>query len=109
MSTPPAFRRLKGRLRWREGSATTTRRAAKYKHPPQLLKRLAPKIPLVLFVNQRENRLTAFGYTNGTWFQMVGQKGEDGQRVVWAFTHCEPYLRRTFKGTTAEMRQAVID
>ena len=27
--------------------------------------------------------------------------------VRWAFLHCEPYLRRTFKGTTAEMAAAV--
>jgi outer membrane protein assembly factor BamB len=83
--------------------------AEKLQHTPQLLKRLAPKVPLVLFVNQREKRLTAFGYTNGTWFQMIGHKGEEGKRIVWAFTHCEPFLRRTFKGTTEEMRQVVID
>jgi outer membrane protein assembly factor BamB len=81
--------------------------AAKGKQVPQLLKRIAVKLPLVLFVIQRERNYVVLAYTNGTWFQMVGVPTDDGPR--WAFTHFEPYLRRTFKGTTAEMRQAVID
>jgi outer membrane protein assembly factor BamB len=78
-------------------------------HPAKFLKRLAPKLPLVLFCNARGKQFIAFGYTNGTWFQMVAMKGDGDQPVVWRFTHCEPYLRRTFKGTTEEMRQTVID
>ena len=46
-------------------------------------------------------------YSNGTWFQMTAPSDED--KPVWSFTHCEPYLRRTFKGTTEEMRQTVAD
>src|SRR5439155_1066803 len=57
----------------------------------------------------RGKRLTVFGYTNGTWFQMVGQQPDGADPLVLAFTHCEPYLRRTFKGTTAQMRQVVLD
>lgn len=82
--------------------------AEKEKHTPQLLRRLAPGLPVVLFVNERGSRYTAFAYTNGTWFQMAGRKDDDGT-VRWTFSHCEPYLRRTFKGTTAELRQIVID
>jgi outer membrane protein assembly factor BamB len=82
--------------------------AKKDEHTPKLLKRLAPKLPLVLFANQRGKRYTVFAYTNGTWFQVIGQKAE-GDTVRWAFTHCEPYLRRTFKGTTEEMRKIVVD
>ncbi|MCS6852430.1 MAG: PQQ-like beta-propeller repeat protein [Gemmataceae bacterium] len=82
--------------------------AQKEKHTPQLLKRLAVDLPVLLFASQRGKRWTAFGYTNGTWFQLIGHVGDD-QTVRWAFTHCEPYLRRTFKGTTAELRQVVID
>jgi outer membrane protein assembly factor BamB len=81
----------------------------KHDHPAKLLKRIAPKLPLVLFCNERGKQFTAFGYTNGTWFQLVAMKADGGQPVVWRFTHCEPYLRRTFKGTTEEMRQTVID
>jgi outer membrane protein assembly factor BamB len=81
----------------------------KEKHTPQLLKRVAPRVGLVVFVSQRGKRYTAFGYTNGTWFQLLGQAGDDPASVTWSFTHCEPYLRRTFKGTTAELRQVVVD
>jgi outer membrane protein assembly factor BamB len=83
------------------------REAARYGHTPQLLKRVAPKLPLVLFVCQRDKDFTAFAYTNGTWFQMAGVQADD--TVRWSFTHCEPYLRKTFKGPTAELRQVVVD
>jgi outer membrane protein assembly factor BamB len=81
--------------------------ALKAKHIPQLLKRLAPKLPVVVFVNQRDKDYIAFGYTNGSWFQMTGVQTDDGPR--WTFTHCEPYLRRTYKGTTAELHQLIVD
>jgi outer membrane protein assembly factor BamB len=81
--------------------------AVKGKQVPQLLKRVAVKLPLVVFVNQGEKDFIAFAYSNGTWFQIVGVKTDAGPR--WAFTHFEPYLRKTFKGTTAELRQVVID
>jgi outer membrane protein assembly factor BamB len=81
--------------------------AKEHKHTPQLLKRVAPKLPVVLFVVKREKRYIALGYSNGTWFQMTADEG--AENPVWAFTHCEPYLRRTFKGTTAEMKTTVAD
>jgi outer membrane protein assembly factor BamB len=77
-------------------------------HTPQLLKRLAPDLPVILFANQRGKRLTVFAYTNGTWFQMVGQQTRE-EGAALGFTHCEPYLRRTFKGATAELRQIIVD
>lgn len=81
--------------------------AKKKKETPQLLKRLAPKLPLVVFVIKQDKQYIGFAYTNGTWFQMTAQEG--AENPVWSFTHCEPYLRRTFKGTTAEMQQTVAD
>lgn len=75
---------------------------------PQLLKRLAPELPVVAFVQkQPEGGYMMLAFTNGTWFQVLG-KGE-GKDLRWAYTHCEIYLRRTFKGTTAELEQAVAD
>src|SRR5262249_18056641 len=70
----------------------------------------AADLPVVVFVNQRGKRYEAFVFSNGTWFQAIGHiDKEDSAKIRWAFTHCEPYLRRTFKGTTAELRQTVID
>ena len=79
------------------------------KETPLLLKRVAPKLPLVLFVNQNGKSVTAFAYSNGTWFQMASDQAEDGDVLRLPFTHLEPYLRRTFKGTTAELKQVVLD
>ncbi len=81
----------------------------KLAHPAQLRKRLATGSPVVLFVNQRSGRYTVFAFTNGTWFQVIGRKASDSEPVRWAFTHCEPYLRRTFAGTTAELRGIISD
>src|SRR5262249_9120124 len=68
-------------------------------------KRFAPDLPVVLFVSQQGPNFTVLAYTNGTWFQMVGK--QDGDSVRWSLTHGEPYLRRTFKGGTDEMRKVV--
>src|SRR5262249_27621974 len=97
-----AFRRLAVNLK---GDAD----AAKNKQTPQLLKRLAPKLPLVVFAAEqnKDKGYLALCYTNGTWFQMRGDK--DGDAGRWSFNHLEPYLRRTFKGTTEEMKQTVAD
>jgi outer membrane protein assembly factor BamB len=81
--------------------------AEKGKQTPQLLKRLAPQMNLVVFAAEQDKGYLALCYTNGTWFQIRGDK--DGEAVRWSFNHFEPYLRRTFKGTTKEMRQIVAD
>jgi outer membrane protein assembly factor BamB len=100
---------LKGKPGWAklpvllEGDA----RAKKLKEPPQLLKRLAAKQPLVLFVTKLEPGYAAFAFTNGTWFSLTGTT-VDGE-VRWSFNHLEPYLRRTYGGTTAEMIATVKD
>lgn len=75
----------------------------------KLLKRLAPELSIIVFASKRGKRSTAFAYTNGTWFQMVGQAGDGSSPARWSFAHCEPYLRRTFHGTTAELRQVIVD
>jgi outer membrane protein assembly factor BamB len=82
--------------------------AKKGEHTEKLLKRLAVKLPLVVFVTKQDKKYIAFAYTNGSWFQMVGEEANKGM-VRWGFTHGEPFLRRTFKGSTDEMKQAVAD
>jgi outer membrane protein assembly factor BamB len=79
----------------------------KENHTPLLLKRVAPELPIVCFNVFEKNQHMLLAYTNGTWFQVLGTP--DGDRVRWAFTHCEIYLRRTYKGPTAELQQIVVD
>ncbi len=79
--------------------------AEKLKHVPELLKRLSNGMPIVLFIKLEKSKATVFAFTNGTWFQISGQK--DGEEMRWSLLHGEPGLRRTFKGTTAEMSEVV--
>lgn len=79
--------------------------AQKNRQTPQLLERLRPGMELVLFGSDRMGRTTLFAFSNGTWFQITAEaKSSDS-----AFTHFEPYLRRTFKGSTAELKAIVAD
>src|SRR5262245_45403031 len=99
---------LKGKLPYRRLPINLVgdSEAKKEKHVPALLKRLAPDLPVILFVHQRGKALTTFAYTNGTCVHILGRiTGDDS--ASWSFTHCEPYLRRTYKGTTAELRQVL--
>jgi outer membrane protein assembly factor BamB len=79
----------------------------KGKETAKLLKRVGAKEKLVLFIHQRDKEFLAFGFTNGTWFGLSGVKADGALR--WSFNHFEPYLRRTYKGTTQEMIGAVTD
>jgi outer membrane protein assembly factor BamB len=85
--------------------------AAKGKHTEALLERVERDLPVIVFASKRGKRYVAFGYTNGTWFQMEGRvEQDDGKEVVrWSFLHCEPYLRRTFKGATEELKQTIVE
>jgi outer membrane protein assembly factor BamB len=81
--------------------------AKKRKEVPQLLERVSEKMQLVVFAVKRGKGWLGFGYTNGTWFAMSGQVVEG--EVRWTFDHLEPYLQRTYKGTTAEMIKLIGD
>jgi outer membrane protein assembly factor BamB len=85
--------------------------ATKGKHTEALLDRVERDLPVIVFASKRGKRYVAFGYINGTWFQMEGRiEQDDGKEVVrWSFLHCEPYLRRTFKGPTDELKQTIAD
>ena len=105
---------LKGKAPFRKLPVNLTgdSEGQKEKHPAQLVRRLACGLPVLVFTSpdKRGRRYTAFGYTNGTWFQMIGHvDAKDPAAVRWAFTHCEPYLRRTFKASTAELEQVIRD
>jgi outer membrane protein assembly factor BamB len=82
--------------------------AKREKHTEKILKRLAPELNVVMFVSKRGPRYLAFVFSNGTWFQMEG-RGDKPEEVKWSFLHGEPYLRRTFKGGTEELKKIVQD
>src|SRR5262249_54248216 len=77
------------------------------KHTELLLKRLAQDLPVVVLGDKRGMVLA---YSNGTWFQLKSHKPASPDAPhVFSFLHGEPYLRKTFKGTTAELRQVILD
>ena len=82
--------------------------AEKLNHVPQLLKRLEDGLPMVLHLEVKNNKLIALAYTNGTWMQFVGDKTGESTSV-WSLTQGEPYLRRTFKGSTDELRTTLVE
>jgi len=86
--------------------------STKGKHTQVILDRVDKDVPIIVVIAAKKGKkYIAFGYTEGTWFQMEGRiEKDDGKDVVrWAFLHAEPYLRRTFKGTTAELKQIISD
>ncbi|OWK43292.1 PQQ-binding-like beta-propeller repeat protein [Fimbriiglobus ruber] len=83
--------------------------AKKDNHTKEMLDRLAAKRQLVFFSSKVGKDYSAFGYMDGTWFQLRGVTDPDGKTVRWAFLHCEPYFRRTFKGTTDELKTVVTE
>lgn len=99
LATFRACEDLKGKTRFRTLQVHLT--GDKEKHIPHLLKRIAPGISVVFFLTPVDKQWLGLGYTNGTWFQVIGRPASE--TVQWHFTHCEIYLRRTFKGTTDEL------
>lgn len=102
---------LKGKAPFEKLAVNLTAGSAegkKLNHTDEMLKRLETDLPIVIFASKRGNQYIAFAFTNGTWFQMHGKESSPGT-YVWSFMNCEPYLRRTYKGTTADLRQTVID
>lgn len=81
--------------------------AKKDDHTKAMLDRLTVGRKLILFVTQVEKTYVTFGFLEGTWFQVRGTTGDDGKTIAWAFLHCEPFFRRTYKGTTDELKAVV--
>ena len=85
---------------------------------PRLLQCFGPGQQAILFINDaggfwhnagapRRNPI-AFGYTNGSWFCMESTRRDNG-KLLWRLAQGEPYLRSTFKGTTAELNKVLVD
>jgi outer membrane protein assembly factor BamB len=74
-----------------------------------MFERLDATRELVFFVRKQGKLYNAKVFVEGTWFSIYGQLDADGKTIRWAFLHGEPFLRRTFKGTTAEMVKTVED
>jgi hypothetical protein len=74
-------------------------------NPNHVIDRVKAGTPLILFVTEQGDQLLTVAFTEGTWFQLIGKTVDGATR--WEYTHGEPYLRRTFKGTTEEMKSII--
>jgi outer membrane protein assembly factor BamB len=75
-----------------------------------LLKRFGPDQEIIFFFDPNGKSYVTFAFTNGTWFQLQGkQPGNDKSEVVFSLKSAEPYLRKTFKGTTEDLRKLLKD
>ncbi len=83
--------------------------AEKEKHSQVLLDRIEKGSPIMIFSGRRGMVMNAFGYVNGTWFQLAGNVEKDGEKETlrWRLLECEPNLRKTFAGTTEELIKVV--
>lgn len=85
---------------------------------PRLLKCFGPDQEAILFINDAggfwhnkgatRKYPIAFGFTNGSWFCLESTKLDNGT-LLWRLAQGEPYLRTTFKGTTAELNKVLVD
>jgi outer membrane protein assembly factor BamB len=71
--------------------------------------RLDPSRKVVFFISKRGKKYNAKAFVEGTWFSVQGTEDETDKVVRWAFQSGEPFLRRTFKGTTAELVKVCED
>src|SRR5271166_2120497 len=66
----PAYRRL-------PVVARSDKSAANEDHVPTILKRLAVGKNVILFIKERGKKSTVFGCTDGSWFQLAGERTDD--------------------------------
>jgi outer membrane protein assembly factor BamB len=74
-----------------------------------ILDRLDATRKVVFFVSKRGKKYNAMAFVEGSWFSVQGTIDDADKTVRWAFLHGEPFLRRTFKGTSAELVKVIED
>ena len=83
--------------------------ARKHGDTRTILDRLDPTRKVVLFASKRGKKYNAMAFVEGSWFSLQGTIDDADKTVRWAFLHGEPYLRRTYKGTSAELIKVIED
>ncbi len=83
--------------------------AKKDDHTKKLLERLDKDRKVIVFASKKGKKFNAMAFVEGTWFSLQGTLDDDGKTVRWQFLHCEPYLRRTYAGTTADLKKIIQD
>jgi hypothetical protein len=74
-----------------------------------ILERLDSSRKVIFFVSKRGKKFNAMAFVEGTWFALQGTQDDTDKTVRWAFQSGEPFLRRTFKGTSEELIKVLED
>jgi outer membrane protein assembly factor BamB len=83
--------------------------AKKLDHPAQLLKRMHVGQSVVFFVNKKgTKKLVIRACADGAWMSIDGSITGENMAVYQLLTG-EPYLRKTFKGSSDELRKLLKD
>lgn len=83
--------------------------AVKNNDTKTILDRLDSTRKVIFFVSKRGKKYNAMAFVEGSWFAMQGTQDDTDKTVRWAFLSGEPYLRRTFKGTSTELVKVLED
>jgi len=104
-------RALKGELPFQQLAVNMSGddEAKKANDTQTILDRLDSRRQVVFFVSKRGKRYQAMAFVEGSWFSLQGFEEDAGKAVRWAFLHGEPYLRRTFAGSSAELIRIIED
>ncbi len=74
-----------------------------------ILDRLDSTRKVVFFVSKRGKNHNAKAFVEGSWFSVHGVEDPADKVVRWSFQSGEPFLRRTYKGTSAELIKVIED
>jgi outer membrane protein assembly factor BamB len=88
---------------------TGNEEAKKHGDTKTIFDRLDSTRKVIFFVSKRGKKYNAKAFVEGSWFSVQGTEDETDKVVRWAFQSGEPFLRRTFKGTSAELVKVVED
>jgi hypothetical protein len=95
-------RTLKGQAAW-ASSQIRLAGGDDRKQVPVIEARLTPGRQVLVFT---KNGRFSLCYVEGTWFRVVPPADPKAPRQ---FVHLEPYLRRTYRGTSAELERVVAE
>ncbi|HEY3283715.1 MAG TPA: hypothetical protein VGN26_15725 [Armatimonadota bacterium] len=76
-------------------------------HPSILSRRLAPGMPVVVFLSTAASRRVAICFANDTWFKATAPLGAIPDRQPWGLADIEVHLARTFSGKAEALAERV--
>ena len=74
--------------------------------PDKMVRLLKKGMPIIVFYREHY-AIESLGFVNGTWFQTRAHGGGHAASSWWGFTHIDPLMSRTFKGSTEDFQKII--